>query len=183
MTEHEGLEILDSLERGPGVLLDALQGVTGELAERVPGPEKWSILQCVEHMALSEEYLVSRLLAAEQVSAPLVDREREAKLIARATDPSKPAKAPEPAAPRGTFATLQEALQNLLSSRRRAVQFAQDHVQEDLRCWITSCLPFGKVNCQEVLLLTAAHMVRHAKQIEEIKALLSESLPSGIERP
>jgi hypothetical protein len=182
MTEDEGQQILDSLQSGPGVLLDALQGVTGESAVRVPGPGKWSILQCVEHMALSEEYLLSRLLAAEKASSPLVDRDREARFILRATDRSKPAKAPEPVTPRGSFATLQDAVKDILSNRRRTVQFAQDHAQEDLRCWITSCPPFGTVNCQEVLLLMAAHLLRHAKQIEEAKALLSESLPPNIEQ-
>jgi hypothetical protein len=75
--------------------------------------------------------------------------------------------------PRGSFSTLQDAVQHLLSSRRRTVQFAQDHAQEDLRCWMTSCPPFGAVNCQEVLLLMAAHLFRHANQIREIKTSLA----------
>jgi hypothetical protein len=74
---------------------------------------------------------------------------------------------------RGSFSTLQDAVQHLLSSRRRTVQFAQDHAQEDLRCWMTSCPPFGAVNCQEVLLLMAAHLFRHANQIREIKTSLA----------
>jgi hypothetical protein len=90
MTEHDSLSILDSLQSGPGVLLDALRGVTSELAVRVPDPGKWSVLQCVEHMALSEEFLLSRLLAAEQSATPLVNEDREARLIARATDRTKP---------------------------------------------------------------------------------------------
>jgi hypothetical protein len=171
MTDQEKLGIVDSLERGPVALLEALSGVTGELAQRIPGPEKWSILECVEHVALSEDYLFSRILAANQVDSPLVDEAREARIVARGVDRSKPAKAPEVAFPRGTFLTLQDAVQPLLTSRQQTVQFAKDHAREDLRCRITSVPPFGAVNCHEVLLLMAAHLFRHAMQIYEIKAV------------
>ena len=175
MTEQEELGILDSLEKGPVALLEALSGVTGELAQRTPGPEKWSILECVEHVALSEDYLFSRILAADQADSPLLDEAREARIVARGVDRSRPAKAPEVACPRGTFLTLQDAVQHLLASRERTVQFTRDHAREDLRCRITSVPPFGAVNCYEVLLLMAAHLFRHAKQMDEIKAVFKQS--------
>ena len=75
--------------------------------------------------------------------------------------------------PRGSFPTLADALQALLSGRQRTIQFVKDHAGEDLRCRVTSIPPFGTLNCHEVLLLMAAHLVRHAMQIEEIKAALA----------
>jgi hypothetical protein len=122
-------------------------------------------------VALSEDYLFSRILAANQADSPLLDEAREARFVARGADRSRPAKAPEVACPRGTFSTLQDAIQHLIASRERTVQFAKDHAREDLHAWITSVPPFGAVNCYEVLLLMAAHLFRHAKQIDEIKAL------------
>ena len=175
MTEQEELGVLDSLEKGPVALLEALSGVTAELGSRPPGPGKWSILECVEHVALSEDFLFSRILAADQADSPLVDEAREARIVARGVDRSRPAKAPEVACPRGTFSTLQDAVQHLLASRAQNLQFAREHAREDLRCRIASVPPFGAVNSYEVLLLMAAHLFRHAKQIEEIKAALKQS--------
>jgi hypothetical protein len=171
MIEQEGLDILGSLEKGPVALLDALSSVTDELAQRIPGPGRWSVLECTEHVALSEDYLFSRILVANQADSPLLDEAREARFVARGADRSRPAKAPDVACPRGTFSTLQNAIQHILASRERTVQFARDHAREDLRSLITSVPPFGAVNCYEVLLLMAAHMLRHAKQVDEITAL------------
>jgi hypothetical protein len=75
--------------------------------------------------------------------------------------------------PRGSFPTLADALQALQKDRQRTVQFVKDHAGEDLRSRVTSIPPFGTLNCHDVLLLMAAHMVRHAIQIEEIKAALA----------
>jgi hypothetical protein len=175
MTEQEELGVIDSLEKGPVALLQALSGVTEDLSQRAPGPEKWSILECVEHVALSEDYLFSRILAADRADSPLLDEAREARIVARGVDRSRPAKAPEVACPRGTFATLQDAIEHFLAIRVRTLQFARDHARDDLRCRITSAPPFGAVNSYEVLLLMAAHLFRHAKQIEEIKAAFNHS--------
>jgi hypothetical protein len=68
-TEDE--EMLASLEGGPVALSAALDGVSAELALRVPGPGKWSILECVEHLALSEAYLFSGIQAAQVAASKI----------------------------------------------------------------------------------------------------------------
>jgi len=64
MEACEKEKLLADLEHGKQTLLDVLTGVTEELAARKPAPEKWSILECVEHLAVSEEYLFSQILAS-----------------------------------------------------------------------------------------------------------------------
>jgi hypothetical protein len=82
MKAHEKREILAALDSGRKALLGALSGVTDDLAVRSPGLGKWSILQCVEHTAVSEDYLFSQLTAAKHSDMPLIDEQREA-LITR----------------------------------------------------------------------------------------------------
>jgi hypothetical protein len=166
-------EMIASLERGPVALSEALHGVSVELALRSPSPGKWSILECVEHLALSEAYLFSGIQAAQVAASPLIDAEREARFKARGVDRSRRAESPQMVRPRGSFPTLADALQALQKDRQRTVQFVKDHAGEDLRSRVTSIPPFGSLNCHDVLLLMAAHMVRHAIQIEEIKAALA----------
>jgi uncharacterized damage-inducible protein DinB len=172
MNQHEEQQMLSSLTNGLSALVSALQGVSPESSVAIPAPGKWSILQCVEHVALSEDFLFSRILAAEQTEAPLLNAEREARIAARGTDRTKPAEAPEPVRPRGVFATVDEALQHLLASRERTLQFVREHARDDLRCWIASVPPFGTLNCQEVLMLMAAHLFRHTMQMQEIEQSL-----------
>jgi uncharacterized damage-inducible protein DinB len=169
MTDNERQEILASLENGSAVLLETLHGVTDELAVRVPAPGKWSILQCVEHVAVVEDYLFGLILASKQAETPVINAQRELLIASRGADRTNRRESPEGALPTGRFSTLSEAVQHLLASRARTIQFVQTN-NEDLRARIATHPLMGPVNCQELLLLMAVHPVRHAKQIDEIKA-------------
>jgi uncharacterized damage-inducible protein DinB len=168
MTDDERQEILASLENGSAVLLDTLHGVTDELAVRLPGSGKWSILQCVEHIAVVEDYLFLQILASKQAEIPLINAQREAMILTRGTDRTIRRESPDGAQPAGRFSTLSEAVQHFLASRERTIQFVNSN-QEDLRSRIATHPLMGPVNCQELLLLMVVHPVRHAKQIDEIK--------------
>ena len=168
MKELERQEILASLEKGPPALSDALKNVTREMAVRVPGHGKWSILQCVEHVAIAEKYLLTQILAAQHTETPQINEQREAIILARGTERSRRVESPPEMLPRGRFSTLQEALQEFLAARERTIQFVRSSYN-NLRAEITSHPLLGAVNCYEMILLIAAHPLRHAKQIDEIR--------------
>jgi hypothetical protein len=168
MTERESQQILASLEKGSEALLGALRGVTDESAIRIPGPGKWSILQCVEHVAIAEDYLFSLITASTHSEMPFINQQREVFIATRGTDRSNRRDSPPETLPRGRFSTLHEALQGFLASRERTIKFV-DTTKEDLRSLITSHPLLGTANCHEVLLLMAVHPARHAQQIEESK--------------
>jgi hypothetical protein len=171
MNDHERQAILAALEQGSTALLGALHGVTEELSARVPGPERWTILQCVEHVSVPEDYLFSLITASKQTDTPLINEQREALILARGADRTTRRESPEGAKPTGRFSTLSEAVQHFQAARKRTIQFVNQN-KEDLRSKITTHPLLGLVNCHEVLLLMAVHPARHAKQIEEIKAAL-----------
>jgi hypothetical protein len=150
-------------------LLDALSGVTESLAVLHPASERWSILQCVEHVNLAERYLFSLIETSTITDTPLNDEQREMRIATRGADRSIRRESPAYALPRGSFSTLQEALQGFLASRERTIRFVNTN-EENLRSKIAVHPIIGTVNCYEVLLLMAVHPARHAKQIDEIKA-------------
>jgi hypothetical protein len=172
MTENERQQILASLENGSAGLLDALRGVTDELAVRVPAPNRWSILHCIEHVALVEDYLFSLIETAKFNDKPPINAQREILIAARGADRSVRRESPPAALPKGSFSTLNEARQCFLASRKRTIEFVKT-TEMDLRSWITMHPLMGDVNCREVLSLMAVHPARHAKQIEENKAALA----------
>ncbi len=169
MREEERQAILASLEQGSTALHNALQGVTEELAVRVPGPGRWTILQCAEHVAIAEDHLFSMITASKQSETPQINEQRETLILTFGADRSTRRESPEGAKPTGRFSTLSVAIQYFLSGRERTIQFVNTH-KEDLRSRITSHPLMGTLNCHEILLLMAVHPARHAKQMEEIKA-------------
>jgi hypothetical protein len=171
MTEQEREQILASLELGRSALPLALQGVSEETAARTPAPGRWSILGCVEHLVISEDYLFQQIVTAERVSTPLINEKREAVMPIRGLDRSWKMESPPEGCPNGRFRALSEALNQFLAYRERTIQFVREN-HEDLRCRITTHPIMGTVNGHEMLLSIAVHCLRHIKQIEEVKAAL-----------
>jgi hypothetical protein len=169
MEAHEKQKLLADLESGRQALLDVLSGMTEDFAGRTPAHGRWSVLECVEHLAVSEDYLFGQIVAA-QSGEPMVNEKREALIVARGLDRTRPVQSPEVGRPAARFATLAEAVRGFLASRERTIRFVEN-CGEDLRAKLTTHpIITGSVNCQEMLLMIAVHPHRHVKQIEEIKA-------------
>jgi hypothetical protein len=167
MTEKE--QILEALAAGRAALGEALAGVDEEMAARKPAGCGWTIVECVEHMAVSERYLLSRLRAATKQDQPPVSPEREAKIAARAANRERKIEAPDVALPAGQFGSLSEALGALDATRAEVVRWVEE-CGDDWRCMATDHPLFaGPVNCYETLVMIAAHPGRHAQQIAEIR--------------
>ena len=183
MEAAERERLLADLENGRQALLDVLTGVTEEVAARRPAPGRWSAIDCVEHLAIAEDYLFSQIAASCNSDAPTLsmpNRNREALILSRGLDRTRTVQSPEGGRPTGRFATLHEAMQYFLASRQRTVRFVES-CGEDLRSKLTSHPIIGTVNCHETLLMMAVHPHRHSKQIEEIKTALGHSgQPSAI---
>jgi hypothetical protein len=169
--KHEKERILADLESGRNVLLEALSGVTEDTAAVSPAPGKWSILECVEHLAVSEEYLFGQIEASHPSEAPIVNEKRESLIVARGLDRTRPVQSPDVGRPAARFSTLAAALQSFLAAGERTIRFVES-CGEDLRAKSTTHPIIGTVNCYETLLMIAVHPHRHAKQIAEIKFAL-----------
>jgi len=161
--------MLQDLERGRRALRDAVEGIGERQAAIRPGPDRWSVLDCVEHLAVVEEFLLAQLESAGPALEPVGSAAREARIQERAGDRSRPVEAPEAARPRGRFRTLVEALQHFESVRTRTMRFVES-CELDLRRQATTHPLIGAVNCHETLLMMALDPVRHARQIAEIRA-------------
>jgi hypothetical protein len=172
MEANERQQILALLEQSRAALLVAVNGVTGETARRVPAPGRWSILGCVEHVAISEDYFISQIAKATLSETPLINLEREAKMLARGADRSRRMESPPEGHPTGAYPTLADALEHFQESRARTMEFVRSN-QEDLRSKVTWHPILKQANCHEMLLGMGLHVLRHAKQIEEIKGELA----------
>ena len=174
MAPKERTEIVQNLERSRQEFNAAVAGLTESQAKARPNPECWSVLDCVEHVAIVEDRFLRWLEAAKKLDAPRVDKENEAVLMDRVPDRSMRVKAPEAVLPTGRFTTLGQAIEQFNAERTRSVQFAEDRC-DDLYCLASEHPRFGPVNGVELLIVIAGHARRHAEQIRETRAALERS--------
>jgi hypothetical protein len=173
MVESDRQEILHGLKSGRDALHYCLSGVDEQTASRKPGPGRWSILECVEHLAVSEQFLLSRLTRALRSDRSHENRARETRIADRGLDRARPIDSPEVGRPTGRYQRLGEALSAFDDVRTETIRFVEGF-SEDLRSWLTDhpLIP-GPVNCHEILLMISVHPVRHAQQIVEIRTALA----------
>jgi DinB superfamily len=136
-------------------------------------PEKWSIRQCMEHIALSEGFL-GQMLEGIMKSPANPEKRSEIKITdeqipVMLLDRTKKAQAPEPIQPKGSFKSADEAVQQFTTARDKHIEYMKT-TQDDMR---NHCMPhpaFGMMDTYQWMLLVAAHTKRHTLQIEEVKA-------------
>jgi hypothetical protein len=178
MHTHARTAILNELASGRDALLEAARGVPEDLAATRPAAGRWSIIECVEHVAVSEDFLLARILQAQSCGAPVVNPKREAAILARGADRTTAVVSPEAGQPAGRFATLADAVESFLAIRERTVRFVEA-CDADLRAQPANHPLLGTINCHEALLLIAVHPRRHGLQIREIRTALGSKVWDG----
>lgn len=175
MAPQEKTEVVQNLERSRQEFLDAVEGLSESDARHRPDPERWSVLDCVEHVAFVEERFLGWLDNAERSGAPPADKAKEGDLMSRVPDRTTRVKAPDAVIPNGRFATLQEAVERFEAMRARSIQVA--HERGDELYSLSSKHPrFGPINGVELMIIIAGHARRHAEQIRETRAAFQKAL-------
>ena len=135
-------------------------------------PDRWSIAECIEHIAIAEGTLMNFL--QKNVQLPLDSVKRPATKVADeaiwpfVTDRSKKRSAPEFLKPSNKFKNSQEAIQAFIEQRDKNIQYVET-TNDDLR---NHFMPhaLGMLDDYQQLIVIAAHSRRHSLQIEEVKA-------------
>jgi DinB superfamily len=133
-------------------------------------PDKWSVAETLEHIALGEDYMfgyVTDTVMKAPAGAPDRDvAKMDAMVLQLVPDRSNKRQAPPPLVPTGRW-TPAETLAHFLKSRQRTIEFMQ--ATPDLRQHVGDS-PLGPLDGYEWLLFIGAHSERHTKQILEVKA-------------
>ena len=166
--KEKALAYLETSKKG---VLAATKGLSEAQWNFKPAPDKWSVAECMEHVAAAEDFI--RGLIAENVmkspAAPDRDIARiDAGIMAMVPDRTNKVQAPEPLRPTNRFGSPQGSIQHFLESRAKTEEFLRS--TPDLRGHAADS-PLGtKWDAYEFVLLIAAHSERHTKQMEEVKA-------------
>ena len=159
------------LEQTRDGVIAATKGLSEAQLKFKPAPDRWSVAETLEHIALAEDFIFQNV-ADKIMKAPAGPADRDtakadALVLAAIPDRSHKAKAPEPLVPTSHW-TPADTLDHFLKSRAHTIEFLQ--ATPDLRAHVADS-PLGQpLDAYEWLLFIAAHSERHTKQILEVKA-------------
>jgi uncharacterized damage-inducible protein DinB len=176
MTKTERAEIIDLLNKSEKEFLQAVEGLSEQQWSFKPGPDRWSVAECAEHIVLAEALLFET--ATKSLTAAADDKWEE---TLRKTDvlrralPNRTTKVDAPAAikPRQAM-TRQQLMARFKEQRARALAYVQE-TEAPLKAHTAANPFFGPLNAHQWLLYIPLHHLRHNLQIAEVKS--SSSYP------
>lgn len=165
--------LLTLLHETREIFLNSFAGVTEEQSRMKPAPDRWSVLDTVEHLTTAETAqfkLISRQCTPRPADAP----NREYAFLEMIPNRTRKMESPEGAKPTGRFATLAEAAEKFKTTRSNVISFLERYT-EDLRASeVKHPHPAaGMVSICEMLVAMAMHAKRHAAQIDETRKTLN----------
>lgn len=166
----DAVKLLKDTEKG---VKDQVKGLTEAQLKFKPGPDRWSIEECVKHIAKSEEMLW-QMMDSVLKGAATPDKRNEIKLtdeqvIQHIEDRSTKVKTMEPLKPENIpLKNTEEALASFTKDREKLIEYVNS-TNSDLRNH-TVTFPFGTIDTYQMVLFIAAHSNRHTQQIMEVKA-------------
>jgi len=173
LTEKErktAIEFLQSTEDG---VFNSVKGLSEAQLNFKAAPDRWSIEECVKHIAITEESLWK--MTEENIKQAANPEKRadikatDEQLIAGAEDRSRKVKTSPQLEPQSSpYKSLAEALESFKTNREKLIAYVKV-TDDDLRNHVAT-LPFGSFDCYQMLLFMGAHSNRHTQQMEEVKA-------------
>jgi hypothetical protein len=173
ITDRERETALALLARSRTAVLNAVDGVTEQQARWKPAPDRWSILEYIEHLAVSDDALVALVRRSLETPAHIETederRAREQKL--RETPvPRGVNQAPENLKPVARFDSLADAVTAFLAARERSIEYAQS-TTDDLRSHFAPHAVLGQLDGYQWLCGNARHAETHARHVVEIRSM------------
>ena len=160
--------LLESSKKG---VLAATKGLSAAQWNFKPAPDKWSIGECMEHIAAAEDFIRGSISENVMKAPAAPDRDIakiDAGILANVPDRTNKVQAPEPLKPTNRFGSPEAAIKHFVESRAKTEEYLKNTA--DLRGHAVDSPVGGKWDAYEFILLIGAHSERHTKQIEEVKA-------------
>jgi len=174
LTKKERERGMSELHATRKLFLDSVAGLSEAQWNFKPAPEAWSVAECAEHIALSEdrlyEMVTQKLMKAPAEPEKKAEVKGKDELILQQTiDRSQKFQAPEMLRPTHQWPSKDDLIAHFRESRDRTIAYVE-RTPDDLREHFVPHPGFKLLDGYQWLLLISAHSHRHTLQIEEVKA-------------
>nr|WP_293304034.1 DinB family protein [Allomuricauda sp.] len=169
--DHEWM--LKHLTETRNHMTQVLEGLTNAQLNFKPDENSWSIAECVEHLAVTENGfggLIQKTVGAGPnpvLKDSLVFKDED--IMTNISDRSNKVKTSEAFEPSGQFESFENTLQAFLEKRNSHIEYVKT-TEDDLRNRYSKDLPFGPVDGVQLIIFAAGHTERHVLQMEEVMA-------------
>ncbi|MGA2416957.1 MAG: DinB family protein [Candidatus Sulfotelmatobacter sp.] len=174
LTPEEREAALKSFQATRDNFLKSIAGLSQKQWTFKPAPDRWSVAEVAEHIAVSESSLFALVQKQIMASPATPDKREQVKgkdeiILQRVPDRSRKAQAPEFLKPTGRWATEADLTKAFEESRKATMDYIRT-TDDDLRDHFFDHPLLGTMDAYQWLLLISAHSARHTAQIEEVKA-------------
>jgi len=165
---------LKSLQATQDAFLKSIAGLSEKQWRFKPAPDRWSVAEVSEHIAVSESSIFGLVQKQIMMSPANPDKRpqvagKDETILKMVPDRSHKAQAPEFLKPTNRWATREELTKAFEDSRKVTMDYVRT-TNDDLRDHFGPHPVFGSLDAYQWILLISAHSERHTKQIDEVKA-------------
>ena len=172
LTQQERDSLLKHLQQTQQAFVASISGLSDAQWTFKAGPDRWSIAEVAEHIAVSETTIL-QLVTDQVMKGPAVPRNptpvSDEQLLAGLLDRTSKFQAPEMLKPTNRWATRDALVKDFLAAREKTAAYVKT-TTDDLRGHSAPHPVFKMLDGYQWVLLLSGHSARHTAQIEEVKA-------------
>ncbi|MGO4880815.1 MAG: DinB family protein [Bryobacteraceae bacterium] len=172
LTQAERDRAIAELNASRDQFLASVAGLSPAQWNFKPDEKTWSVFECAEHIAVSEDVIFGIASKAAAPAPPDSDKKSAVTddfILKAVVNRTQKFQAPEVLRPTHRFATPQELLDHFKQSRERTIAYIRD-TQDDLRSHFYDHPVLKSMDAYQWVLLLSAHSQRHTAQLNEVKA-------------
>lgn len=173
LTDAERKNATELLQQTEDGVIKAISGLSEAQLNFKPAADKWSVADCVKHIAITEAGLWQMTNGAIQAAANPEKRTdikvTDDQVVKMMESREKKVKTFTAMEPQNTpYKSMEEALTSFKTDRGKLMEYVKT-TNDDLRNHVAT-LPMGSFDSYQMILFIAAHSNRHTQQMEEVKA-------------
>lgn len=174
LTREERDRAVEYLKQTQKDFLAATDGLSDAQWKFKAAPDRWSIAEVSEHIAIAEQ-TIWELVSGKIMKSPATpEKAADAKgkdeiILTRVPDRSRKAQAPEQLKPTGRWATRAALVKDFESKRAQEIAYLTE-TKDDLRNHFEEHPALKTMDAYQWLIFNGAHCKRHTAQILEVKA-------------
>lgn len=174
VTKEERKAAIKYLRHTQKLFKDAVKGLSEEQLKWKPAPDKWSVFEVSEHIALAEVFLFDLINGAVMKAPANATKTSSVSIEAimqKVPDRTNKFQAPEPIRPDKSPWTTMDATMDAFKVRRENTINFVDKGNDDMREHFMMNPGFNaELDAYQWIFFLSAHTERHVKQILEVKA-------------
>ena len=173
LSKKERKFVADYMKETKSAVIKSTSGLSESQLNFKQAADRWSIKDCIYHLALSEKNLWQMLETAlkspsnpEKRAEIKMTDDQVIQIIENRSNKVKTSEAFEPI--NAPYKNLSEAMSDFKNTRGDHIKYLKN-TTEDLRNHVIQ-MPFGYLDSYQLCLMISAHNNRHLQQVNEIKS-------------